>query len=74
MLSRQCDLSIVSCAADPGMEGAKALAQSLFGVSNRWGKMPVTVYPHDYIKEQPMTNYDMAPASAGGVGPGRTYK
>jgi hypothetical protein len=47
---------------------AVALAESLFGVHNRWGKMPVTVYPHSYIKEQPMTNYDMA------VPPGRTYK
>jgi hypothetical protein len=57
----------------PG-QTAVALAETLFGLHNRWGKMPVTVYPHDYIKEQPMTNYDMAPASAGGVGPGRTYK
>lgn len=47
---------------------AVALAESLFGVHNRWGKMPVTVYPHSYIKEQPMTNYDMA------APPGRTYK
>merc|ERR1712007_131994 len=28
----------------PGMEGAEALAQSMFGKANRWGKMPYTVY------------------------------
>lgn len=47
---------------------AVALAETLFGEHNRWGKLPVTIYPHAYIKEQPMTNYDMAKP------PGRTYK
>lgn len=47
---------------------AMALAETLFGLHNRWGKMPVTVYPHAYIAEQPMTNYAMAKP------PGRTYK
>ena len=45
-----------------------ALAELLFGRQNRWGKLPVTIYPHAYTSEQSMTNYDMART------PGRTYK
>jgi beta-glucosidase-like glycosyl hydrolase len=45
-----------------------ALAQLLFGVENRWGKLPITMYPQSYTKQQPMDNYDMSKA------PGRTYK
>mmetsp|Transcript_71243 Transcript_71243/g.170150 ORF Transcript_71243/g.170150 Transcript_71243/m.170150 type:complete len:761 (-) Transcript_71243:129-2411(-) len=52
----------------PSHKGAEALAASFFGKENRWGKLPVTMYPHKYISEQPMTNYDMSKA------PGRTYK
>ena len=32
------------------------------------GKLPITMYPHEYIKQQPLTNYDMS------VAPGRTYR
>lgn len=32
------------------------------------GKLPITVYPHEYIQQQPLTNYDMS------VAPGRTYR
>jgi xylan 1,4-beta-xylosidase len=35
---------------------------------NRWGKLPYTMYPHDYIEQQDMTNYDFS------LYPGRTYK
>ena len=28
----------------PGMEGANALALSIFGHANKWGRMPYTVY------------------------------
>jgi len=45
-----------------------ALAALIFGRENRWGKLPVTIYPHAYTSEQSMTNYDMSKA------PGRTYK
>lgn len=44
------------------------LAELLFGNQNRWGKLPVTMYPHDYTSQQPMVNYDMSRS------PGRTYK
>ena len=52
----------------PSHKGAQALGASCFGKENRWGKLPVTMYPHKYISEQPMTNYDMSKS------PGRTYK
>ena len=47
---------------------APALADLLFGHENRWGKLPVTVYPHAYTSEQSMVNYDMSST------PGRTYR
>ncbi|CAK9000074.1 unnamed protein product [Durusdinium trenchii] len=52
----------------PSHKGAQALGMALMGKENRWGKLPITMYPHSYIAEQPMTNYDMSAT------PGRTYK
>eukprot|EP00944_MAST-04C_sp_MAST-4C-sp1_P013117 g13117.t1 len=51
-----------------GGAGAYPLASLLFGDANKWGKLPYTIYPKDYIYKQPMENYDMAKF------PGRTYK
>ena len=45
-----------------------ALASLLFGDANRWGHLPVTIYPHAYTSAKAMTDYDMS------SGPGRTYK
>lgn len=53
---------------NPSVVGAAALGETLFGKLNRFGKLPTTMYPHDYIQKQSLTNYDMAKA------PGRTYK
>merc|ERR1712048_1383184 len=55
-------------AFNPAVLGAKAIGDSLFGIENRWGKLPITMYPHSYVKEQSMVNYDMSAA------PGRTYR
>ena len=52
----------------PSHKGAQALGMTLMGRENRWGKLPVTMYPHNYISQQQMTNYDMSKA------PGRSYK
>ena len=57
--------------APPPPQGAgapAALAAQLFGRENRWGKLPVTIYPSSYNTEQDMANYDMAKP------PGRTYR
>eukprot|EP01123_Difflugia_compressa_P014532 TRINITY_DN762_c1_g1_i1.p1 TRINITY_DN762_c1_g1~~TRINITY_DN762_c1_g1_i1.p1 ORF type:complete len:323 (+),score=58.55 TRINITY_DN762_c1_g1_i1:145-969(+) len=55
-------------AFNPSVQGARALADTLFGTQNRWGKLPVTIYPADYINQVVMTNYDMSKP------PGRTYR
>jgi beta-D-xylosidase 4 len=51
-----------------GGAGSYPLASLLFGDANKWGKLPYTIYPKDYVKKQSMVNYDMAKY------PGRTYK
>lgn len=43
----------------PGMEGAEALAQSIFGKANRWGRMPYTVYKADWTEHNSMLDHDV---------------
>jgi len=52
----------------PGMRAAEALYSSIFGYTNRWGRLPVTIYPANFVQQQKMTNFDMTTA------PGRTYR
>lgn len=52
----------------PAMRGAEALYQALFGFANRWGRLPVTIYPSAFQKQQAITDFDMTKA------PGRTYR
>ncbi len=52
---------------NPGF-GGPMLAETLFGLQNRWGKLPYTVYPKNYINEVDFSNYDMSKA------PGRSYR
>jgi beta-glucosidase-like glycosyl hydrolase len=51
-----------------GGAGSSPLASLLFGDANKWGKLPYTIYPKEYVNQQSMVNYDMAKY------PGRTYK
>jgi hypothetical protein len=46
------DSNAIVEAFNPCLHGANAIASTLFGFSNKWGKMPYTMYPHDYIKQQ----------------------
>jgi len=55
-------------AFNPSVAGAGPLAEALFGKTNKWGKLPVTMYPASFVNEKAMTDYDMA------SGVGRTYK
>lgn len=55
-------------AFNPGSTGAWALAAQLFGVENRWGKLPVTMYSASYPDQVDLASFDMAKP------PGRTYK
>jgi len=60
-------------AFDPG-HNTPQLAALLFGHANNWGKLPVTIYSHNYttgaggLPAQRMDNYDMVKA------PGRGYR
>ena len=35
-------------AFNPVDHGTRAVAESIFGGANRWGKLPVTIYPSNY--------------------------
>eukprot|EP00755_Sulcionema_specki_P029901 Sspe_Gene.93162::Locus_65868_Transcript_2_2_Confidence_0.667_Length_2346::g.93162::m.93162 len=52
----------------PGMTGAQAIAETIFGDNNPGGKLPVTVYPSTYINEVDFLNMSMT------AGPGRSYR
>eukprot|EP00045_Choanoeca_perplexa_P010797 m.111852 g.111852 ORF g.111852 m.111852 type:complete len:819 (-) comp15400_c0_seq1:93-2549(-) len=52
----------------PGVYGAKAIAETIFGDNNPGGKLPVTMYPANYINEADFLNMSMQ------AGPGRSYK
>ena len=43
----------------PGMEGGRALAQSVFGDTNHWGKLPYTVYSKDWTRQNSMLEHDI---------------
>jgi len=52
----------------PAFRTGEALYLSIFGQTNRWGKLPVTVYSSNYIGQVDMYSFDMTKA------PGRTYR
>lgn len=52
----------------PGSSGATPLVNTLYGQSNRWGKLPTTYYPASFYNTTAIDDFNM-------VGPpGRTYK
>ena len=52
----------------PGLRGAQALAEGIFGDMNAWGRLPFTIYPSSFATEAAMTEHDLR------VAPGRTYR
>ena len=58
----------------PATHGARALASLLFGKENRWGKLPVTMYPKDYLSQLPAMGEHTGSAYAMDHGPGRSYR
>jgi len=58
----------------PATHGARALASLLFGTANRWGKLPVTMYPKDYLSQLPAMGEHTGTAYAMDHGPGRSYR
>ncbi|CAM8973294.1 unnamed protein product [Rhodiola kirilowii] len=57
----------------PGQSGGSAIADVLFGTHNPEGKLPMTWYPQEYLKNLPMTTMSMRPSHSTGY-PGRTYR
>eukprot|EP00047_Mylnosiga_fluctuans_P007107 m.251131 g.251131 ORF g.251131 m.251131 type:complete len:817 (-) comp17080_c0_seq1:24-2474(-) len=52
----------------PGVHGAQAIAETVFGLNNPGGKMPVTMYHSNYVNEVDFLNMSMT------AGPGRSYR
>lgn len=52
----------------PGFYGAQALSDAIFGVTNTWGKLPITIFNSNYTNEFDMLDFNMSTA------PGRTYR
>ena len=52
----------------PGATGGTAIAETVFGEQNRWGKLPFTWYNSKYTAASDFDNMNMTD------GPGRTYK
>merc|ERR1712032_1316108 len=52
----------------PGMHGAKAVAEALFGDLNPGGKLPATIFRGSYVDAVGLTDYSMAKP------PGRSYR
>ena len=46
-------------ALNPTGVGATALADLLFGKQNRWGKLPVTIYPGNYSSTQVLQDMEV---------------
>ena len=55
----------------PGFYGADALTKSIFGKSNRWGKLAVSIYSSDFTSHYNMLDFNMPPHDGY---PGRTYR
>ena len=55
-------------AFNPNTIGGTALALSLFGLENRWGKLPYTIYPYEVMQAFDMKDHSMS------TPPGRTYR
>jgi beta-glucosidase len=55
-------------AFNPNDIGGQALAMSLFGLENRWGKLPYTIYPYHVMQGFDMKDHSMT------TPPGRTYR
>merc|ERR1712226_1818891 len=57
----------------PGQSGGEAIADAIFGKTNRFGKLTLTWYPEEYIKQVALTDMGMRPNKTTG-NPGRSFR
>ena len=57
----------------PNQAGAAALGPAFFGDSNRWGKLPLTLYPASYASQLTIEDMEMRANETTGY-PGRSYR
>jgi hypothetical protein len=57
----------------PGQSGGTAVADAVLGISNQWGKLPMTWYDNGFCGVAPLDNYAMRPDPATAY-PGRTHR
>ena len=57
-------------AFNPCILGMKAVAAQIFGVENRWGRLPYTIFNSSYMSENPSAPWDFDMSKA----PGQTYR
>lgn len=55
----------------PGQDGGTAVMQIITGAAAPAGRLPMTMYPADYVNKAPQTNMALRPS---GSFPGRTYR
>ena len=65
------NVSAILWAGYPGQDGGVAVFDILTGAVAPAGRLPVTMYPANYVNQVPMTNMSLRP---GPGNPGRTYK
>ena len=70
-IAQDCDAIID--AFNPASQGPRALAALLFGHENRWGKLPVTIYPSNYTKDADAAGLKIQSMSFSDP-PGRSYR
>ena len=65
------NISSLLWAGYPGQDGGPAVFDILTGAVAPAGRLPITMYPADYVNQVPMTNMSLRP---GPNNPGRTYR
>lgn len=64
------NISAIIWAGYPGQDGGTAVLNILTGNTAPAGRLPVSVYPGNYVNQVPMTDMSLRPSS---TNPGRTY-
>merc|ERR1712100_833683 len=57
----------------PGQAGGDAIADAVFGVTNRFGKLTQTWYPESFVQQVALSDMGMRPNATSG-NPGRSYR